>query len=278
MRAAILLLISLLLTTAGCLLPKSRIASMSTKDAADSDGAMETASSTRRDEGAGYDAGPIADAAGGAAGSYERDGGPRDAGARAGSPVGAAGSGAPGTQSSPRAAPTGAAGGTTPPSSAPVATGPFSCGRRSTKSTAELYAAAASALLPQALGSMVPCAFGSCHNDGEKSAGLSLTFGLDLSSLGMRSSCEAPNLTLIELGGGDASLRKSWLYLKLVAPIDGSAHLIPDVTWGSPKVCGQMREASYGVRMPLSSGADGIGEAKLAMIKEWICAGALSPP
>jgi hypothetical protein len=35
--------------------------------------------------------------------------------------------------------------------------------------------------------------------------------------------------------------------------------------------------SGFGVRMPVSSGADGVGDAKLAIIREWICAGAPGP-
>lgn len=119
---------------------------------------------------------------------------------------------------------------------------------------------------------MLPCAFGSCHNASKKAAQLSLVVGTNLAELVGKPSCESPNLKLVEAGGGDAALAKSWLYQKLAAPVDGSAALVPDPAWGTPGQCGQMGD--FGMRMPLAGGAEGVGEAKLNAMKEWICAGA----
>ena len=128
--------------------------------------------------------------------------------------------------------------------------------------------------MPPAETSNLPCAFGSCHNASKKVAGLELVFGGKLTDLVGKASCQAPNLKLVEPGGGDAALKKSWLYLKLAAPVDGSANLIPDPTWGTANnTCGQT-SGDFGVRMPFSAGSDGIGPEKLAVIREWICAGA----
>jgi hypothetical protein len=169
---------------------------------------------------------------------------------------------------------TGAAGMGAAGGPAPVATGPFACGPKSTKTPAEIYAAVTQAYVPQEASGMLPCAFGSCHNASKKAAQLALPFGASLAELVGKQSCEAPNLKLVEAGGGETALAKSWLYLKLAAPVDGSAALVPDATWGTPGQCGQ--SADFGMRMPISGGPEGVGEAKLAIMREWICAGAPS--
>lgn len=156
-----------------------------------------------------------------------------------------------------------------------AATGPFACGPKSTKAPAELYNAMAQAFLPQDMSSSLPCAFGSCHNMGKKAAMLVLGFGGNLTELVGKKSCEVPTMDLVSAQGGDAALKNSWLYNKLAAPVDGSASLIPDPAWGTPGQCGQMGD--FGMRMPISGGADGVGDAKLAIAKEWICAGAPGP-
>jgi hypothetical protein len=141
---------------------------------------------------------------------------------------------------------------------------------------AALYAAAAGALLPSMESSALPCAFGSCHNASKKVAGLELVFGGSITDLVGAASCQSPNLKLVEPGGGNAALSKSWLYLKLAAPVDGSAALVPEPSWGTPNTaCGQTT-GDFGVRMPFSAGAEGIGAEKLKVIRDWICAGA--PP
>ncbi|HET8932937.1 MAG TPA: hypothetical protein VFN67_05840 [Polyangiales bacterium] len=165
------------------------------------------------------------------------------------------------------------AGGATTSTATPA--GPFACGPMSTKAPAEIYAAVAAAYLPTEASPMLPCAFGSCHNASKKAAQLQLTVGMNLAELVGKQSCESPNLKLVEAGGGDAALAKSWLYQKLAAPVDGSAALVPDPAWGMPGQCGQMGD--FGMRMPISGGPDGVGEAKLAVMKEWICAGAPGP-
>jgi hypothetical protein len=120
---------------------------------------------------------------------------------------------------------------------------------------------------------MLPCAFGSCHNTGKKAAQLALPFGGNLAEITVgKPSCEVPAMPLVDASGGDAALKNSWLYHKLAGPVDGSANLIAEPSWGEPGSCGQM--SGFGVRMPVSAGSDGVGEAKLAIIKEWICAGA----
>jgi hypothetical protein len=157
---------------------------------------------------------------------------------------------------------------------APVATGPFACGPKSARTNAELYAAVQAAYIPTDASPMLPCAFGSCHNASKKAAQLQLTVGTSLAELVGKPSCEVPAMSLVQGGGGDTALAKSWLYQKLAAPVDGSASLVVDPSWGTPGQCGQMGD--FGMRMPLAGGAEGVGEAKLNAIKEWICAGAPS--
>jgi hypothetical protein len=160
--------------------------------------------------------------------------------------------------------------------SAPAPSGPFSCGPTSTKSPAELYAAAATAFLPKDDKNVAPCAFGPCHNTNKMIAKLAFAPGGSLvDAVVNKPACEAPNLKLVDPSGGDKALANSYLYLKLAAPVDGSANLVPDPAWGSPMNCGQPMD--FGARMPVGSGEMGVGDEKLAIMKEWICAGAPGP-
>lgn len=129
-------------------------------------------------------------------------------------------------------------------------------------------------LIPNMEAGTLPCAFSSCHNASKKVAGLDLSYGVNISDLVGKQSCEASALKLVEPGGGNGALEKSWLYLKLAAPVDGSSALVADPSWGMPNnTCGQTG-GDFGMRMPISGGSDGIGAEKLAIIREWICAGA----
>jgi hypothetical protein len=172
-------------------------------------------------------------------------------------------------------APSGAAGaaGGAAGGGAPSALGPdFTCGAPSGKAPAELYAAATMAFLPPDETKMLPCAFSSCHSSTKKAAQLNLAAGATLADLVGKVACEAPNLKLVDPSGGDAALSKSWIYLKIAAPVDASLNLMPDASWGTPGACGQM--SGYGARMPISGGEDGVGPEKRAIMREWICAGA----
>lgn len=154
--------------------------------------------------------------------------------------------------------------------------GDFACGAASTKTPAELYDAAAMAFLPPSPDQMLPCAFGSCHNDKKHAASLVLQAGGNLQELLVdKPACEAPSLMLVDSSGGDAALAKSFLYLKLAAPVDGSANLIAQPEWGDSASCGQ--SDGFGVRMPQGGGVDGVGAEKIAIMREWICAGAPGP-
>lgn len=128
--------------------------------------------------------------------------------------------------------------------------------------------------------SKLPCAFSSCHDATQKKAGLNLDVGLtDLkTALVGKASCEAPTIPLVDGSGGDAALAKSWLWLKLTAPIDASTNLTADPAYGAGNLpCSQDPGAPWGVRMPKSGGADGLSQMRLDPVKAWICAGAPGP-
>ena len=138
-------------------------------------------------------------------------------------------------------------------------------------SSATLHADAAAILATE-----TPCGFSSCHT-GNGKAGLILHEVADLSTqlVGV-TSCEAPNVPLVDGQGGDAGLNNSWLWLKLTAAAVPGGMLTPDTTWGEPGNCGQ-DVGSYGGRMPLAGSPDVPGEERLGPIRNWICAGAPGP-
>ncbi len=138
-------------------------------------------------------------------------------------------------------------------------------------SSATLHADAAAILATE-----TPCGFSSCHT-GNGKAGLILHEVADLNAqmVGV-TSCEAPNLPLVDGQGGDAGLNNSWLWLKLTAEAVPGGMLTPDATWGEPGNCGQ-DVGSYGGRMPLAGSPDVPGEERLGPIRNWICAGAPGP-
>jgi hypothetical protein len=142
-----------------------------------------------------------------------------------------------------------------------------------------LHQAAIAALTPISMTNKSPCAFSSCHDNTQKKAGLNLDLGTaDLkATLVGKASCEAPTINLIEAGGGDAALAKSWLWLKLTAPIDTAANLNAEAAWGAGNApCGQDPGSPFGVRMPKASG-DSLSETRLGPVRDWICAGAPGP-
>lgn len=150
------------------------------------------------------------------------------------------------------------------------------CTGAKTGSAAALHTAAAEVLLP---GASNRCAFSSCHSSGQKKAGLALedpTLNLH-DVLADKPACEAPNLKLVDSSGGAAGLANSWLWLKLTAPADAStAELEPDSAWGEAGSCDQ-RGSDYGTRMPQMGSAETLDQAKLAAVRDWICAGAPGP-
>jgi hypothetical protein len=143
---------------------------------------------------------------------------------------------------------------------------------------ATLHAGAAAVLLPTATSPNGKCSFSSCHNPGAKKGGLVLDATVtDLNAVLVgKTSCEAPNLPLVDGSKGDAALAKSWVWLKLVAPVDSAGEIKPQDSFGAPGACGQMNPAGYGLRMPQSS-ADSLPAMVLAPVKAWICGGAPSP-
>jgi hypothetical protein len=85
---------------------------------------------------------------------------------------------------------------------------------------------------------------------------------------------------LVAAGGGEAALGNSWLWLKLVAPVDASGTLMPNASWGTAQTnCNQLAPAMqpFGTRMPMSNTDLLLGETRLAAIRDWICAGAPGP-
>jgi hypothetical protein len=143
-----------------------------------------------------------------------------------------------------------------------------------------LHAAAAAILTtasPCNTDQACPCGSSSCHG-GRGKANLVLVGAMDLNTaLVGKTSCQALALPVVAPGGGDAALNGSWLWLKLVAPVDGSGVIAADASWGEPQVCNQMPAMPYGYRMPLSNTDMPLSEARLAPIRNWICAGAPGP-
>jgi hypothetical protein len=163
-----------------------------------------------------------------------------------------------------------------------AASGPWSCPAPDGKTNAVLHADAAAVLSAMSGTTMTSegavgasCGFGSCHG----SAGLGkLMLGVtDLSTLRGKPSCEAPAVPIVAPNGGDAALKNSWLWIKLVAPADPMGGLTPDPAWGTGGVaaCGELLGKPFGSRMPFMRGADmPLDERRLGMVRRWICAGA----
>ncbi len=128
------------------------------------------------------------------------------------------------------------------------------------------------------LASATTCAFSSCHAGGNPRAHLNLLNVADIRTamVGV-ASCEAPNLPLVDGSGGDAALNHSYLWLKLTAPVMLDASLTGDPAWGMNLTCNQNAGQPYGIRMPNSGTAMLWEEARLAAVRNWICAGAPGP-
>jgi hypothetical protein len=118
------------------------------------------------------------------------------------------------------------------------------------------------------------CSFGSCHDaDGER-AGLIILPDDNLNTVLVdKAACQVPTLMLVKSGGGNAALDGSWVWQKLVAPKDDSEFLIPQDVWGTAVVCQQTQ--GFGTRMPMTT--IDLSEARLASVRNWICAGAAGP-
>ena len=133
----------------------------------------------------------------------------------------------------------------------------------------------------EAMASMTAsCGFSaSCHRDRGK-ANLSLLNATDLRTLMVdKMSCEVPTMPIVSSMMGDAGLNNSWLWHKLVAPLDSSNNLVPKPEWGTtPGNCGQANTGTFGFRMPYSNPIDVyLGSADLGKIRNWICGGAPGP-
>jgi hypothetical protein len=145
-----------------------------------------------------------------------------------------------------------------------------------------LHAAAAAVLTtesPCSSDQACPCGSSSCHG-GRGKANLVLVGTADLNmALVGKMSCQAPSLPLVAAGGGDPALTGSWLWQKLVAPADSSGVIASNAAWGMPNMmCNQSPGMQpYGIRMPWSNTDLALSEARLAPIRNWICAGAPGP-
>lgn len=123
------------------------------------------------------------------------------------------------------------------------------------------------------------CNFSSCHVPPRGKGGLKLMGVTNLTTEFVgKPSCEAPLIPLVAAGGGSAALKNSWLWIKLVAPVDGSSALIPDPAWGTAATtCGDTSPTQpFGQRMPKAGGSM-LDEKRLAPVRKWICAGAPPP-
>jgi hypothetical protein len=135
-----------------------------------------------------------------------------------------------------------------------------------------LHAAAAAVLTVAS-----PCGFGSCHA-GQGKAGLVLLNATDLRmTMVGKASCQVPAIPLVDAAGGNAGLANSWLWLKLTAPADASGVMTGDAAWGAGVNCGQSGGQMYGLRMPWSNTDTPLEDARLAAVRNWICAGAPGP-
>jgi hypothetical protein len=148
---------------------------------------------------------------------------------------------------------------------------PGACeGAATASSPAELHAAALDVLAAPA-----PCGFGSCHSAQAK-GNLALLGVVDLrATLVDKPACEAPRLSLVPSGGGEAALSRSWLWLKLQPRGVGDDALPSVPAYGMAGACGQSGAEPHGRTMPLGSPA--LSEAKLTAVRAWICAGAPGP-
>ena len=150
------------------------------------------------------------------------------------------------------------------------------CGAAMSMPPAMLHAAMVTTFT-QTMGTMASCAAStSCHQMGSPKAMLALGGVTDLkTALVGKMSCEAPNVPLADGKGGDAALANSWLWIKLVAPLDGNGNIPFKPEWGTPgTTCGVPTPGTGGIRMPF--GVDPSPE-QVNTLRNWICAGAPGP-
>jgi hypothetical protein len=116
----------------------------------------------------------------------------------------------------------------------------------------------------------------SCHQ-GMGKAKLVLLAQTDLRTLMVgKPSCEVPNIPLVDGSGNHAALNHSWLWIKLMHPLDSAGNLMADPAWGTPGNCGQMPAGNFGLRMPWGLPATSMWP-DAPKIRDWICAGAPGP-
>jgi hypothetical protein len=129
------------------------------------------------------------------------------------------------------------------------------------------------------LASPATCAIStSCHKGTSARANLNLLGVTDLRAVLVgKPACEAPNLALIDGSGGDLALARSYLWLKLTGPVDLSAALTGDPSWGTNPACGQQPGQPYGLRMPMTGTAMLLEDPRLVAVRDWICGGAPGP-
>jgi hypothetical protein len=163
----------------------------------------------------------------------------------------------------------------------------FACPPSDEKAPAVLHADALAVL---GTGSMGPttasdgmpvigsCGFSQCHVSPRGKAALVLTGATSLMPLVGKPSCQAPSIPLIAAGGGDAALANSWLWIKMVAPVDEAGAITAKSAWGAGNVaaCEVTPAAPFGVRMPKGSPMS-LDARRLAMVQRWICAAAPPP-
>lgn len=137
---------------------------------------------------------------------------------------------------------------------------------------AALHAAAQVALA----GPMASCGLSTaCHQGATGKAMLSFKDKPDMRMLMVgKMSCVAPTIPLVDGRGGEAALNNSWLYLKLIAPLDSASNLMANTAFGTPGSCGQITVGSFGQRMP--QGETGMWK-DTGKIRDWICGGAPGP-
>jgi len=118
----------------------------------------------------------------------------------------------------------------------------------------------------------------SCHDGSSQGMKgmLSIPAGVNLNmQLVDKAACQAPTLSLVKSGGGDAALTGSWIWQKLTAPKDDSLNIIAKPEWGEPVLVGCGQATGFGTRMP-QGGLD-ISPNRLIAVRNWICAGAAGP-
>jgi hypothetical protein len=148
---------------------------------------------------------------------------------------------------------------------------------------AALHAAAAAILTtasPCTPDQACPCGSTSCHG-GRGKANLVLVGAVDLNmTLVGKTSCQAPNVPLVAAGGGEAALNNRLAVAQARGAGRPVGHARIECEWGAAQLtCNQLAPAMqpFGTRMPMSNSDMLLSEARLAPIRNWICAGAPGP-